>query len=413
MDYIVCGKNRLYGELPVYGAKNCELALLGASVLTAEEITLRNCPDIVDVENMLALLESMGKRVVRKQGSVSISGDVTTSVPKERSKLLRGSGLVLGSLVSAFGEAFLPATGGCAIGSRPIDIHLDGLRSMHVSVTESSEGVHCVGTPKGCDYVLRFASVGATENLLCAAALAKGETVLHNCAKEPEVVALEEMLVQMGAKLNGIGTSDITICGVKKLHGTDFDVIPDRIVTSTYLACVAAAGGELTVTNCCPKHIKAFLNVLCGRFDVKEYTDAVTLKACGKPSDYGSVTTAPYPAFPTDVQQILLSLCAQSDGGVSVITENLFENRLLHNATQLNKMGADVSVVGRSARIKGQHLHGANVVAKDLRGGAALVVAALGAEGRTVIEKSEHILRGYDCLAENLRTVGADILIRQ
>ena len=412
MDYIIFGKNKLFGELPVYGAKNCELALLGATVLTSDEITLQNCPNIVDVENMLILLESMGKKITRMGDSVSVSGHVNTVVPQEKAKLLRGSGLVLGGLVSAYGEAFLPSTGGCAIGTRPIDIHLDGLRSMGVTVLESFDGVRCEGKPCGCNYFLRFASVGATENLLCAAVLAKGTTVLNNCATEPEVVALEEMLVQMGAKIDGIGTHSLTVQGVKSLHGAAFAVIPDRIVACTYLACVAASGGKLSVTNCCPKHFDAFLTLLESRFEVKRYENAVTLQANGKPTDYGNVITAPYPGFPTDAQQILLSLCAQSGGGISVVTENLFENRLAHNASQLSQMGADVTVNGRSAKIVGKNLHGARVCAKDLRGGAALVVAALGAEGLTEVSNAEHILRGYDKFAENLRAVGADIRLR-
>lgn len=396
----------------MYGAKNCELALLGATVLTSEEITLQNCPNIVDVENMLILLESMGKKVVRKGASVTVSGHVTTVVPRAKAKLLRGSGLVLGSLVSAYGEAFLPSTGGCAIGARPIDIHLDGLRSMNVAVWESFDGVRCEGKPCGCNFTLRFASVGATENLLCAAVLAKGTTVLRNCATEPEVVALEEMLVQMGAKIDGIGTPTLSVQGAQSLHGTVFDVIPDRIVACTYLACVAAAGGKLSVTNCRPQHFNAFLTLLESKFQVKRYANAVTLCANERPADYGNVTTAPYPGFPTDAQQILLSLCAQSCGGTSVVTENLFENRLAHNASQLSLMGADVTVCERSATIVGKNLHGATVCAKDLRGGAALVVAALGAEGLSEVRNAEHVLRGYDNFAENLRSVGADVRLR-
>ena len=412
MDYIVNGGNKLYGELSVYGAKNCALALLGATLLTEERVTLHNCPVITDVENMLKLLSVMGKKVTRIGDSVSVEGFVSsTDIPANLAKLLRGSGLVLGSAVARYNQVFLPTTGGCAIGSRPIDIHLAGLRAMQVDVSESLEGVTCRGTPHGCVYSLRFASVGATENLLCAASLAKGKTTLCNCALEPEVVALEKMLAAMGAQIDGIGTPVVTIYGVKTLHGTEFSVIPDRIVAATYLACVASAGGKLTVSHCVPQHIEAFLNLLRPRYKLDVFDDAVTLTADSAPTDFGRIVTAPYPAFPTDVQQIVLSLCAASSSGTSYIAENLFENRLLHNASQLNKMGANVTVEDNVAKVVGCRLHGAAVEARDLRGGAGLVVAALGAEGQTRIAGAQHIQRGYCNLAENLKSVGADICV--
>lgn len=413
MDYIVNGGNRLYGELSVYGAKNCALALLGATLLTEERVTLNNCPVITDVENMLKLLAAMGKRIRRYGETVHVEGFAsTTEIPTDLAKLLRGSGLVLGSAVARYNQVFLPATGGCAIGSRPIDIHLDGLRAMQVEVTESLRGVTCLGTPQGCVYPLRFASVGATENLLCAASLANGKTILSNCALEPEVVALENMLNKMGAKIDGVGTSDITIRGADKLHGTEFDVIPDRIVASTYLACAASAGGKLTLLNCVPEHMSAFLEILRQRYDLRVYQDVVEIVADCAPKDFGNIVTAPYPAFPTDIQQIVLSLCASSNGGTSYVAEKLFENRLLHNANQLRKMGADVTVRENVAEIVGKKLRGAEVQASDLRGGAGLVVAALGAEGQTRIDCAEHIARGYSNLAENLQSVGAKISVR-
>lgn len=418
MDYIIEGEHPLCGELPVYGAKNCALALLGATVLTKEEVTLFHCPQIVDVENMLALLRALGKRVERCGDTVYVEGDVSVCVPRENAKLLRGSGLVLGGLVGTFGEAFLPSTGGCAIGSRPIDIHLDGLRAMGVDVLQTDGGVKCHGRPLGCNFTLRFPSVGATENLLCAAVCACGTTELHNCAIEPEVVALENFLVKMGAKIKGIGTSKLTVCGngnafgaARRLHGTDFCVIPDRIVACTYLACAAAAGGKISVTDCIPQHFRSFLHILRPRFDMKVYDTAVSFCAKARPKDYGDVVTAPYPAFPTDVQQLLLSLCALSGGGTSTVTETLFENRLAHNAEQLNKMGANVTVCGNKATVVGQNLFGTEVFAHDLRGGAGLAVAALGAAGCTNIKNAEHVLRGYRDFDEVLRAVGAKIFV--
>lgn len=410
MDYIINGQRPLSGELSVYGAKNCALALLGATVLTDEEITLLNCPKIDDVENMLLLLKSLGKTVSRTGTAVSVKGHIlTTRIPKEQAKLLRGSGLVLGSLLAKYNHAFLPETGGCAIGKRPIDIHLDGLKAMGIVVKEEG-GVECEGRPRGCDFRLRFASVGATENLLCAATLAHGTVTLNNCALEPEVVALELLLQSMGADLQGVGTGCIEIAGVNRLHGAVFEIIPDRIVTATYLACCAASGGKLTVTDCNPLHIASFLKKLSD-FKLKVYSNAVTITANTVPYCYGKTVTAPYPAFPTDLQQVLLSLCALSAGGTSFVTEKMFENRLQHNAEELNKMGARVTVVGDTAVIEGTKLHGAKVAARDLRGGAGLVVAALGANGQTEICGVQHVLRGYDHLAECLCKVGADVTV--
>lgn len=410
MDYIVNGTRKLNGTVSAYGAKNCALAMFGATVLTDEAVTLFGVPNIADVENMLQLLSAMGKKVERCGETVTVSGGVTNvEIPANLAKLLRGSALLLGSTVGRFKQAFLPLTGGCAIGKRPIDIHLDGLRHLGIEVHEQPDGVQCVGSAKGATYNLRFASVGATENLVCAATLAKGTTVLTNCALEPEVEALEQLLVKMGAKIRGIGTAVLTIDGVEKLHGAETSIIPDRIVVSTYLCCAASAGGKITVANCIPKHLKALLDVLEPRFDVTVYSDAISISADGAPKDYGRITTAPYPYFPTDVQQLMLSLCAKSVGGTSYITEKLFESRLEHNAIQLNKMGAKIEVSGDTATIVGKPLHGAEVQAKDLRGGAGLVVAALGAEGQTKICDVKHILRGYRNLERELCALGADI----
>lgn len=408
MDYIIEGGKKLYGELSVCGAKNCALALLGASVLTDDEMILRNCPRIDDVENMLLLLRSLGKSVSRTGDVVTVGGAVTsTCIPMHIARLLRGSVLVLGSLVARFGEAFLPLTGGCAIGRRPIDIHLDGLKNMGVTVEGSAE-VWCYGKPQACNYEMRFPSVGATENLLCAAVLSDGATTLRNCAMEPEVVALEKALLSMGAKLQGIGTSCITIDGVTKLHGCDVTVIPDRIVAATYLACCVASGGKVAVTSCNPQHLVAFLTKL-QPFAPQVFEDRIVINVNCRLKDFGETVTAPYPHFPTDLQQILMSLCALSEGGRSVITEKMFENRLQHNAKQLRLMGANVVVSENTAIIDGCPLTGANVNACDLRGGAGLVVAALGAQGITHISGIQHVLRGYCDLDKNLRSVGANI----
>ncbi len=411
MDYIIEGGNRLHGELTVCGSKNCALALLGASVLTDEELVLQNCPQIEDVENMLLLLRKLGKKVIRADSDVSVSGAVTSvSIDVQLAKKLRGSVLLLGSLIARCGEVVLPSTGGCAIGRRPVDIHIDGLRNMGVGVKEGEETI-CCGRPCGCYYRMRFPSVGATENLLCAASLARGVTILDNCAVEPEVIALERMLQSMGAKLSGVGTDCVTICGVSRLHGASFSVIPDRIVAATYLACCVAAGGDITIFGCEPAHLGAFLQKL-QPFEPIIATDRIALNVNKRVSDFGHTVTAPYPYFPTDAQQILLSICALSDGGRSFITEKLFENRLAHNCEQLKLMGARIRVEGDTAVIDGGSLHGARLSACDLRGGAGLVVAALGAEGTTCISEVQHVLRGYCAFAENLESVGAKIKLK-
>ena len=411
MDYIINGGARLHGEIADYGAKNCALALLGATVLTDEPVILYNCPSIVDVDNMLLLLSSMGKRVSRNGDTVSVSGALTTtSAPRSLANLLRGSALLLGSTVAKYHQISLPLPGGCAIGARPMDIHLKGLEALGVAVDHNDEEVICQGKPVGSRYNLRFASVGATENLLCAGVLAKGETVLTNCAKEPEVTALEELLVEMGAVIRGIGTSTVIITGVDNLHGAEFDVIPDRIVAATYISAAVATLGDVTVTNCNPLHMQAFLDLLSLHFYVRQYTDAVRVVADNLPNGYGNIVTAPYPLFPTDMQSLLLTLACCSNG-TTQICEKLFENRLRHNAEQLNKMGAHITVDNDIATIEGSKLYGAEVVANDLRGGAGLVIAGLNAMGKSVVGGIEHVNRGYVKLAHNLHSLGADITV--
>ncbi len=409
MEYLIEGGKPLKGELHVYGAKNCALALLGATVLTDDEVILTNCPDIVDVENMLKLLSAMGKTVTRTDSTVSVKGALTsTCAPVALATLLRGSALILGGTLARHGEVTLPVPGGCAIGARPMDIHLCGFEALGATVTQSDNSVNCRGKLVGARYTLRMPSVGATENLLCACALAKGDSVLKNCATEPEVAALEQMLVQMGAKIRGAGGSELHIEGVSKLHGTQFFVIPDRIVAATYLAGAAATLGDVTVTDCVPQHLGGILDLFRPRFDVFVEENSVRLRAVGKPRGYGTVQTAPYPAFPTDMQSLLLSLAACSVGK-TVIRETLFENRLAHNAEQLNKMGAQIEICGDVATVVGANLHGACVEAKDLRGGAGLVIAALAADGVSKVGGVRHIERGYIDLGGCFAELGAKI----
>ena len=412
MDYIINGGTRLSGEISVYGAKNCALALLGATVLTNDTVVLYNCPEIEDVNNMLRLLQAMGKKAQRKGDTVQIFGGLcTTTAPSRYATLIRGSALILGSALARYHAVDLPLPGGCAIGARPMDIHLLGLEAMGVTVEETPDSLHCYGAPHGATYNLRFASVGATENLLCASVLANGQTVLTNCATEPEVVALEQMLIAMGAQIEGVGTRTLVVNGVDRLHGTVFKVIPDRIVAATYLAATVATRGDVAVTNCDPKHLTAFTEVLQPHFKLQRYDDAIRLTVERQPLGYGSVTTAPYPLFPTDMQSLLMSLAAFSDGGQTQICEKLFENRLQHNAQELMKMGGFIEVENDVAFVYGRKLYGATVQAHDLRGGAGLVIAALNAEGVSRVRDVEHVNRGYSKLAENLNTVGAQITV--
>ncbi|MBQ9707450.1 MAG: UDP-N-acetylglucosamine 1-carboxyvinyltransferase [Clostridia bacterium] len=407
MDYIV-EPSRLFGKISVYGAKNCALALLGASVLTHDEVILTNCPSIVDVNNMLSILKLMGKRVLVEGDKVSISGHLfTTCIPKDIAKLLRGSSLLLGSMVGRYGSVNLPLPGGCAIGSRPLDIHLEGLNKLGIVVEQSKSTVTCFGTPKGNVYTMRFPSVGATENMLCACCLAQGQSTLINCATEPEIVALEKMLVQMGAKIDGIGKSVVHIQGVEGLHGTQFQIIPDRIVAATYLSCALASGGSITV-NCNPKDLFAFLQTIASSCKLSIYKNAVSLQSRSL-QGVGQVQTGPYPQFATDMQPLILSLAALSSGSVSIIKEDVFENRLANQCNQLIKMGAEISLKDNIAVVMGGNLVGATVKALDLRGGAGLVVAALGAKGKTRISGIENINRGYVDLAQNLSNLGAKI----
>lgn len=410
MDYIIKGKTRLGGEISAYGAKNCALALLGATVLTNDTVVLTNCPEIEDVNNMIRLLQSMGKKVQRHLDTVQIFGGLTTTVAPERyATLIRGSALILGSTLARYHSVELPLPGGCAIGARPMDIHIAGLEAMGVTVEEAPDRLRCSGIPQGVCYNLRFSSVGATENLLCASVLNKGETTLTNCATEPEVVALEQLLVAMGAKIRGIGRETVVINGVDRLHGAVFKVIPDRIVVATYLAAAVATHGDVTITNCCPEHLKSFTELLQPHFTLREYDDTIRIAAEIQPAGYGKVTTAPYPLFPTDMQSLLMSLASFSDGGQTIICEKLFENRLQHNAKELAQMGASITVNEDVATIFGRKLHGATVRSHDLRGGAGLVIAALNAEGVSRVCDVEHVNRGYSKLAENLNSIGAKI----
>ncbi len=409
--YVIKGGTKLSGKLRVESAKNSVLPILAASVLTCEEVVIKDCPKILDVLNMIRILTSLGVKARFCEGDLIInsSGLNGYSIPQSLTNQLRSSVFMMGALLSRCKRAELAYPGGCEIGLRPIDIHISGLRNLGVSVEDTGGEIICVADKISCGEVyLDFPSVGATENVMLASVLAKGKTEIRNAAKEPEIVDLMLFLNAMGAKVYGAGTSTILIEGVEKLHGAVFKPVSDRIEAGTYLIATAITGGEIELENCNAKNISSLIHKLCDNAcKVSIKNDIIYLKS-GVVGKAFSFTTGPYPCFPTDLQAPLMALSTVSEG-VSVVTENVFEMRYRH-VQELIKMGADITVRGKTAIVKGvERLTGANVIAHDLRGGAALVIAGLNAEGKTVVEDVSHIQRGYLDMDKKLRSLGADV----
>lgn len=410
MKYKICGGNALHGELRVNGAKNCVLPMLACCVLTDETVTIDNCPKVQDVLDMADILSSIGAEVSWQGDSISVTcKNVDGNLCCEKVGKIRASLFMLGPLFARNGFVSACLPGGCAIGKRPIDIHIDGLKRLGAEVTWEN-GVCCSGKVHGNDVYMRFPSVGATENLLMCASLSDETTVLYNCACEPEITALEKMLVSMGAEIQGIGTSVVTVKG-GKLHGTRVSAIPDRIVAATYILSAVCAGGDVWVTNCNPRHFSVLNNMLKDTVDCYNvYGDAVHVVKKKRHCAVGMVRTAVYPGFATDMQPLLVaSQCTAF--GKTVVEETLFENRL-SNAVPLQMMGADILCRSDKIVINGvPALSACTVGATDLRGGAALVLAMLGAQGTGYVTDIHHIQRGYCELEKSLRQVGADITI--
>lgn len=408
----VRGGARLIGTLSAQGSKNAALPILAATLLVKEPVRLLNCPRLRDVGNMLHILETLGCRA-RRAGNdliVDSSGACNPVLPDALSKELRSSIFLLGSVLSRFGTADAPYPGGCEIGNRPIDLHLAGLRRLNAAIAESGGRIRCTGEKlSGAVIDLDYPSVGATENIMLAAVRADGETVIRNAACEPEIVDLEGFLNVCGFCVRGAGTPTITVRGVREGHGATYRIMPDRIVTGTYLVGAAITGGDVTVTDTRPDAVDALLSKLCAcGCGVKRYENAVRVQANGRPAAIGFTETRPYPGFPTDLQPQLFTLLSVANG-TSVLVENVFENRFKH-AQELRKMGANNRILDRTAIITGtETLFGAAVTAHDLRGGAALVLAGLAAEGDTVIEHAERIERGYERIDEHLNKIGATI----
>jgi len=410
--FLIHGGRPLQGEVPVSGAKNSALPAMAAALLTDETVTLDRIPRVRDVRTMARLLVDIGAEARAEAGRYTIRTERISSpeAPYALVKTMRASSLVLGPLVARMGRARVSLPGGCAIGQRPIDLHLAGFEKLGATV--EIEGGDVVARSKrlqGREIYFDKVSVTGTENLMMAAALADGVTVLNNAAREPEVVDLAELLNKMGARVEGAGRSEIRIDGVEKLGGAEHTIIPDRIETGTFAVAAAITGGELELVNCDPQHIAAVLDKLAETGVRVERRNAFSLRVRAADHTRSSdVTTLPYPGFPTDMQAQYMSLMALADG-TSVITETIFENRFMH-ASELLRMGARIRLNGRQAVTEGNTgLSGARVQASDLRASASLVLAGLAARGETVVDRVYHIDRGYEKIEEKLRSVGANI----
>ena len=413
--YEITGGNSLRGELTISGAKNAAVAILPAALLVAGECRIENVPDISDVRILLQILEDMGTKIRQEEpGTLVIdSTNVSCTQPDETLvRKMRASYYLMGVLLGRFGHAHVALPGGCNFASRPIDQHLKGFRGLGAEVTETEEyvilepglaGLH------GSRISLDMASVGATANIMMAAVLTEGQTVIENAAKEPHIVDLANFLNTMGARISGAGTDTVKIRGVKELRGGTYAIIPDQIEAGTYMAAVAAVGGNVLVRNVIPKHMECITSKLREMaVRVTEYDDAIRIQSYGRLRST-TVKTRPYPGFPTDMQA-QLCVCMALANGVSRLTESVYETRFFGYCSELQKMGADILINGKTAIVTGREkLQGATVCAYDLRAGAALVIAGLVAEGRTVVENIHFIERGYENIIEKLTALGADI----
>ncbi len=408
---VITGGKKLSGKIKVESAKNAVLPMLAGAILTDEEVVIEKCPKIADVLSMINILQSIGVSAKFQSNNLIInaSGINGYTVREEHAKKLRSSVFMLGALLSRFKRAYVSMPGGCDIGKRNIDIHISGLNKLGVKTDILDNAVYAETSKiKGNIIFLNYPSVGATENLMLASVFCQGETVIRNCAKEPEIENLMIFLNSMGAKIYGAGTSTIIIDGVEKLHGTVFKPMGDRIEAGSYLLATAITGGEIEISNIKAQNIVSLMNKLCNNTcKFKQNNDIIYYKSRGVISCV-DVSTGPFPDFPTDLQSQITAYLSVGLGK-SIVTENVFERRFEH-VTDLINMGADIEVDGRVAKIKGvKKLHSANLFAKDLRGGAGLVIAALSAEGTSNVYGLEYIDRGYLNFSEKLLSLGAQI----
>jgi UDP-N-acetylglucosamine 1-carboxyvinyltransferase len=408
---LIEGGVRLNGEITVSGAKNAALPILCASLLTAEPVHLDNVPNLQDVRTTLKLLGQMGVHSHVEGNSVTLDASqvLNQTAPYELVKTMRASILVLGPLVARFGQAHVSLPGGCAIGARPVDQHIKGLQAMGAEISIEHGFIEARAKRlRGAHVITDMITVTGTENLLMAAVLAEGETVLENAAREPEVTDLANLLVAMGAKIDGIGTDRLVIHGVERMHGARHAVIPDRIEAGTFLCAAAATGGDVTLRRVTPTILEAVIDKLReAGADVSTGNDWIRVRM-DRRAHAVSFRTSEYPAFPTDMQAQFMALNAVADG-TSQVVETIFENRFMH-VQELNRLGANITIDGNTALVNGvDKLSGAKVMATDLRASASLVVAALVAEGETLIDRIYHLDRGYDRMEEKLTALGAKV----
>ncbi|MCG6886617.1 MAG: UDP-N-acetylglucosamine 1-carboxyvinyltransferase [Proteobacteria bacterium] len=410
---LITGGITLNGEIRISGAKNAALPIIAATLLADDPVTVGNIPHLNDITTTMELLGRMGVSITMNE-MMSVEVDVSTInklvAPYELVKTMRASILVLGPLLARFGEAEVSLPGGCAIGSRPVNLHIHGLQAMGAEITVENGYIKARAKRlHGAKLVLDTVTVTGTENLMMAATLAKGTTVIENAAREPEVADLACCLISMGARIDGVGTDTITIEGVERLHGTNYRVLPDRIETGTFLVAAAITGGKVKLKDTTP----GLLDSVLGKLEetgalIETGSNWISLDMQGKRPKAVDISTAPYPAFPTDMQAQFSVLNAVAEGH-AVITETVFENRFMH-IQEIQRMGADITLKGNTAFINGvDKLKAAPVMATDLRASASLVLAGLVAEGQTVVERIYHIDRGYECIEEKLQQLGAQI----
>ncbi len=412
---IISGGHRLDGEIRISGAKNAALPILAATLLASAPVTVCNLPHLHDITTMIELFGRMGiQPVIDEKLSVEIDPRTiqTLVAPYDLVKTMRASILVLGPMVAHFGEAEVALPGGCAIGSRPVDLHIRGLEALGAQITVEDGYIKAKapeGGLRGGNFFFDIVSVTGTENIMMAATLAKGRTVLENSAREPEIVDLANCLIAMGAKIQGAGTDTIIIDGVEKLGGATYKVMPDRIEPGTYLVAAAVTGGRVKLKDTDPTILEAVLSKLQeAGAEITTGEDWIELNMHGKRPKAVSVRTAPYPAFPTDMQAQFIALNALAEGTGTVI-ETIFENRFMH-ALEMQRMGAKIQIEGNTAIVTGiPQLKAAPVMATDLRASASLVIAALMADGDTLIDRIYHIDRGYECIEEKMQLLGAKI----
>jgi len=410
---VISGGEPLHGDVWISGAKNAVLPILAATLLADEPVTIGNVPHLHDVTTTMELLGQMGVQLTIDE-RMRIHVDPRTAdryfAPYDLVKTMRASILVLGPLVARFGEADVSLPGGCAIGSRPVNLHIKGLQALGADVSVENGYIKARAKRlKGARIVMDLVTVTGTENIMMAAALARGTTVIENAAQEPEVVDLANCINAMGGKIGGAGTSTIVIEGVERLHGTDYDVLPDRIETGTFLVAGAITGGHVLAKRARPRTLDSVLQKLeeAGA-EINTTDDSIEINMHGRRPKAVDITTAPYPAFPTDMQAQFTALNAVAEG-TGTITENVFENRFMH-VHELERLGADIQLEGNTAVIRGvDQMSGAPLMATDLRASACLVLAGLVAKGDTTVDRIYHIDRGYECIEEKLGTLGAKI----